>query len=117
MTATVWVIRYTDRAGRAHTVAQLHNCVADYRANIDPRATAQEIDLPTLLEAAQQAAEFSLHASQQAGGYAATLMEYRGIKHRLRKALGNVHTPGMPPVKDDILRGNADLSPSQHASL
>lgn len=117
MNTTVWLIRYTDKHGQARAVAQLHNCVADYRANIDPRATVQRIDLAKLIEAAQGAADFSFDAAMQRGNYAAALQQFCVIKHALRAALSEPLHAESAPVNDGILRGNADLVPAAHTTL
>lgn len=115
MNTTVWLIRYTDARGQQRAVAQLHNCVADYRANVDPRATVQAMDVAALADAAQAAADFSFEAAlnKHAGNTAATLHDHCAIKLALRQALGHA----TPAPDDGIQRGNADLVPAQHATL
>lgn len=112
MSSTVWLIRYTDRHGQPRAVAQLHNCVADYRTHIDQHATAQSFDAAALTGAAQAAADFSFEAAMQRGNYASALQEHCHIKRDLRLALGQASAA----VDDGIQRGNADLVPAQHAT-
>ena len=113
MNTTVWLIRYTDKHGQARAVAQLHNCVADYRANIDPRATVQAFDAAALLEAGQAAADFSFEAAMHRGDHLTALQAHCQIKHALRIAM----CQATAPVDDGIQRGNADLVPAAHATL
>lgn len=113
MNTTVWLIRYTDARGQQRAVAQLHNCVADYRANVDPRATVLQFDAAALVNAAQAAADFSFETALQAGDYTAALGQHCEIKRNLRTAMGQVSAG----VDDGIQRGNADLVPAAHTTL
>lgn len=117
MNTEVWLIRYTDRYGRPQAVVQLHNCVADYRAAVDPRATVQRIDVAALAQAAQAAADFSFEAAMQAGNYGTAIQQHCHHRQALREAMGLAPAAATPPADDGILRGNADLVPAAHATF
>lgn len=112
MNAEVWLIRFTDRNGLPQAVAHMHNCIADYRGGIDPHATAQRIDVAALAQAAQAAAEFDIAATLQRGDHSAAIHQYALHQSALRAAMDPAPAP-----PDGILRGNADLVPTTHATL
>lgn len=113
MNTKVWLIRYTDRYGRPQAVAHTHNCVADYRTAADPHATVQRIDVAALAQAAQAAAEFDIAATLQRGDHSAAIHQYALHRSALRAAMD----PEPAPSTAEILRGNADLVPTTHATL
>ncbi len=117
MNADVWLIRFTGRNGQPAAVVHTHNCVADYRANVDRRATAQRIDLAALVAAAEAAANFSFEAAMQAGNYGTAIQQHCHHRRALREAMGQQQHPEAPPADDGILRGNEDLVPAHHTTL